>query len=111
RQSSDTKTAARNRMRCIIRFAEVSHSQSRRESIFMSNRLLCLVVLLFARDALGQTAQLTQPAALHRTWRSSSAVIEHLPAAATVTASSHRGGYTHVRASDGQQGWVYSRYL
>jgi hypothetical protein len=78
----------------------------------MSKRLLMMsVVLLLARGAFGQTAQLTQAAALHRTWRSSSAVIEHLPAAAIVTPSSHRGGYTHVRAQDGQQGWVYSGYL
>lgn len=78
----------------------------------MLKRLLMVTgFFVVTRDAFGQTAQLTHAAALHRTWEVSSAVIEHLASAAIVAASSHRGGYTHVRAADGREGWVYSRYL
>lgn len=66
---------------------------------------------LFAFSASGQTATLTQAAAVHHSWSSSSATTGHLAAGSSVTTSTNRAGYTHVTAPAGIVGWVYSRYL
>jgi hypothetical protein len=74
-------------------------------------RVLALLFVSLAAAAGAQPAQVTHAAAMHDSWSSSSAVVEHLDVGATVSTSTHRAGYTHVTAPDGKPGWVYSRYL
>ena len=62
--------------------------------------LWSFVAPLFSIGA--QTAQLTHAAAVHQSWSSSSAVVEHLDLGASVTTSTHRAGYTHITAPDGK---------
>jgi hypothetical protein len=74
---------------------------------FLISWLLCFV----SGHAIAQQARVTHNAVVHKTWESTSEVVARLAAGVMVTFTVHRGGYTHVTSTQGNTGWVYSRYL
>src|SRR5215471_12824143 len=75
--------------------------------------LAVLLVLLVSPtiSAFAQTATVERNSNLRKSASSSSTVVELLPAGTQVSLISNRklSGYYHVRAQDGEAGWVFAR--